>query len=317
MKRTLHKKMGFWELSVPLRAPVRGIWRYATFAEAWGHLWRTGYPPGLPTEIKMAIRTTEPSQLGIDYLTDVDDSVHDVFDATNDLLAAGELPAPLAFPVGLPIVPASSKLLMPDSEEFESNAVAVTEHVPDVVSEAGRATVSPEDHTSPWIPREIAVGLVLVVAILLLIVFWSFSQRGPAVPKPAEQHSVALPSAVDSTSLNAHTTTRKIAEAVPPPVSGADKSHASIQTNDRSWITACADGKMLFSKLFTAGSKDNVDFIKRAVVRIGDAGPVEITIDGKPLGPLGRTGQVRVIVLTPGSSHFQVSGEPDDCTLTR
>src|SRR5450759_4986579 len=114
MKRDRHKRVGLWELSVPLRAPVRGIWRYATFAEAWGHLWRTGYPPGLPSEIKMAVRRAEPSRLGIDYLADVDDAVHDAFDATNDLLAAGisvaqltpaepaevkhDPPEPLAFP---------------------------------------------------------------------------------------------------------------------------------------------------------------------------------------------------------------------------
>ena len=89
MKRTLHKRAGLWELSVPLRAPVRGIWRYAIFAEAWSHLWRTGYPPGLPIEIKMAVRSAEPSRLGIDYLADVDDAVHDAFESTNDLLAAG------------------------------------------------------------------------------------------------------------------------------------------------------------------------------------------------------------------------------------
>ena len=97
MKRTLHKRAGLWELSIPLRAPVRGIWRYGAFAEAWGYLWRTGYPPGLPGEIKMAVRQPEPTPLGIDYLAAVDDAVHDAFDATNGLLAGRiSLPHPIA-----------------------------------------------------------------------------------------------------------------------------------------------------------------------------------------------------------------------------
>jgi hypothetical protein len=75
------------------------------------------------------------------------------------------------------------------------------------------------------------------------------------------------------------------------------------------------DGKVVFSKLFAAGSRDDIDFLDRAVVRMGDAGPVEITVDGKPVGSLGRTGQVRVIELVPGASHFLVGGEEGDCTF--
>jgi hypothetical protein len=179
---------------------------------------------------------------------------------------------------------------MLDSEVLTSNAEAL----------------SPWDEPKPaqgssrrslWI----AVGLVLGLAILLLILFWPLSHRGSAV----------LPSA-------AATTVSKSAEApVPHLISAAVKSHASIRTNDRSWITACVDGKVVFSKLFTAGSQDSVDFVDRAVVRTGNAGPVEITLDGKPVGALGQTGQVRVIELVPGAPRFLVGGEADDCTLTK
>ena len=94
-------------------------------------------------------------------------------------------------------------------------------------------------------------------------------------------------------------------------------SHALLQANDRSWITACVDGKVVFSRLFTAGNKASVDFMNRAVVRVGDAGPVEITLDGKPVGSLGQVGQVRVIELVRGAAHFLVGGEADDCTLAK
>ncbi len=74
---------------------------------------------------------------------------------------------------------------------------------------------------------------------------------------------------------------------------------------------------MVFSKLFTAGSKDNVDFTDHAVVRLGNAGPVAITVDGNPVGSLGQMGQVRVIELVRGVPNFLVARGADDCTLAK
>ncbi len=50
---------------------------------------------------------------------------------------------------------------------------------------------------------------------------------------------------------------------------------------------------------------------------MGNAGPVELLLNGKSVGSLGQMGQVRVIALTPTASHFLAGGEPDDCTLGR
>jgi hypothetical protein len=49
-------------------------------------------------------------------------------------------------------------------------------------------------------------------------------------------------------------------------------------------------------------------------VRLGNAGPVEIQLNGKPIGPLGRPGQLRAIELTPGAWRFLPLREPDGCT---
>jgi hypothetical protein len=39
-------------------------------------------------------------------------------------------------------------------------------------------------------------------------------------------------------------------------------------------------------------------------VRLGNAGGVAITANGKPVGPLGRSGQVRIIDFTGGEFKF-------------
>jgi hypothetical protein len=87
-----------------------------------------------------------------------------------------------------------------------------------------------------------------------------------------------------------------------------------IRTSDNSWVTACVDGKAVFSKLFTNGSRYDLPFTRRAVVRAGNAGPVDIFLNGKPIGPVGHAGEVSVVELTPSASRLITRGEPADCT---
>ncbi len=91
-------------------------------------------------------------------------------------------------------------------------------------------------------------------------------------------------------------------------------SRVAITASDRSWVTACADGYPVLSKLFVNGSKDQLVFSARALVRMGSAGPLEIRLNDKSVGPLGLPGQVRVMELTASGSRFITPGEPGDCT---
>ena len=106
--------------------------------------------------------------------------------------------------------------------------------------------------------------------------------------------------------------------AKPTPVSAPApkpfKSHVLITASDSSWVTACSAGKVVFTKLFAGGTREGVAFTDRAIVRVGNAGPVDIQLNGKSIGPLGRPGQVRAIELTPGSWRFLPLREPDGCT---
>jgi hypothetical protein len=103
-------------------------------------------------------------------------------------------------------------------------------------------------------------------------------------------------------------------KASPKTPSPGGKTRASITASDRSWITACTDGKATFSKLFVGGSQDDLVFSERALVRMGSAGSVAILLNGKPVGSLGRVGEVRVVELTPNASRIVTPGGPGDCT---
>ena len=94
-------------------------------------------------------------------------------------------------------------------------------------------------------------------------------------------------------------------------------SHVSINVTESSWVSACSDGKPAFATLFSPGDTRLIEFSARAVVRVGNAGGVEIAVDGKPLGPLGRIGTLRLIEFTPGAFRYLPAASPAaaDCAI--
>ena len=140
---------------------------------------------------------------------------------------------------------------------------------------------------------------------------------GPvSMGSPVVQDEVSV-SVSQQTPASTSAQLRSSPQTLPGLLSTEGKLEASIQASDQSWVVACADGKGLFAKLFTDGSRETIGFNQRAVVRVGSAGAVQITANGKAVGALGRVGQVRVIELTSDDSHFLTRGEPSDCTQTQ
>ena len=149
----------------------------------------------------------------------------------------------------------------------------------------------------------------IAISALGLLLFGAPSTMAPrsvaaaqlSVPSTSPEQS-AVPAAVLSP------------PGVPEPIAEAPGSYIAVQATDRSWVVACADGKVLFSRLFTAGDRHMVKFDREAIVRVGRAGSVQIIKDGKFTGPLGVNGQVRIVAFTPEDAHFLNGVEDEDCT---
>jgi hypothetical protein len=176
----------------------------------------------------------------------------------------------------------------------------------------------------------ILIATVLTLAALLALLFGPFARRAPlqtsvaaknatvpvspaASPSPSTNNIVTAPGKDAIAKALTPIPALSVPNASPKPPPGG-KTHASITASDRSWITACTDGKAAFSKLFVGGSKDDLVFSERALVRMGSAGSVAIVLNGKPVGSLGRVGEVRVLELTPNASRIITPGGPGDCT---
>jgi cytoskeleton protein RodZ len=95
--------------------------------------------------------------------------------------------------------------------------------------------------------------------------------------------------------------------ATPIPQPGLDPNapvRVELTADDTVWVSVKADGKNLYSGTLqpqeskTAGANQNI------TIRVGNAGGIHISLNGKAIGPLGPKGQVRTVQLTSGG--FQI-----------
>jgi cytoskeleton protein RodZ len=74
-----------------------------------------------------------------------------------------------------------------------------------------------------------------------------------------------------------------------------------LQFDEPSWIEISADGEKVFGGTISAGDSRKFEARKTFSITLGNAGGVRVSIDGRPLAPLGRPGQVVRNVVLPDS----------------
>ena len=132
-------------------------------------------------------------------------------------------------------------------------------------------------------------------------------QVPPPVVAPTPQSSPVQPPVASATAPD-----RKPAEAnASPAPTGATAApnpaatvHVEITADEAVWVLARTDGKYAFSTTMDPHTTRNVEGVKEVTLRLGNAGGVSISLNGKPIGPAGPKGQVRTIQFTSGG--FQI-----------
>ena len=83
----------------------------------------------------------------------------------------------------------------------------------------------------------------------------------------------------------------------------------SLSATQRTWLSVTSGGKQIFSGVLQPGETKTLSGLEAARMKVGNAGGLDIRWNGKPVGPIGPSGQVRTIVFTPDNLEI-VETEP-------
>lgn len=142
---------------------------------------------------------------------------------------------------------------------------------------------------------------------------------GPAVPVPQPVDTApAQPASAETPAANPPAGSPLNPEAKPVPSQAAAdlkplRTEGPIKvaittSNEPVWVLARTDGKYAFSGTLEPNQTRTVDAGGIVLLRLGNAGGVTITVNGKPIPAVGPKGQVRTVQLTSGG--FQIVAPP-------
>jgi cytoskeleton protein RodZ len=145
-----------------------------------------------------------------------------------------------------------------------------------------------------------AVGVMMACA---LIYSWWQTPRQATAAK-VETPSAALPVPAPAPAVPAQPNTPAPQAVVAAPQADGAPVRVGLSADEKTWISISSDGKNVFANALEPHETKIVEASAKVRLTIGNAGGVEISLNGKPIGPIGPKGQIRVVELTPAG--FQI-----------
>jgi cytoskeleton protein RodZ len=84
----------------------------------------------------------------------------------------------------------------------------------------------------------------------------------------------------------------------------------NLSANDETWISISSGGKEIFSGTLQPSQSKTVEGLEIATMRIGNAGGVDVRLNGKQIPPLGKRGDVLTVRFTPQDFKIVPPEEP-------
>ncbi len=172
----------------------------------------------------------------------------------------------------------------------------------DVITEGSHYSLS--DYNSARNSGSMWMSLVWVVLATAVggAVYYAMN-RPPATavapsrpaPRPAPQ-SAPPPESTTPAPVTA-------AIATPEPVPSDSPVQVILTAKDKAWVSITADGKSQYVGDMQTDEKRTVQARERVKLVAGNAGALEISLNGKPVDPIGPKGQVRVVEFTTVGAH--------------
>ncbi len=128
-------------------------------------------------------------------------------------------------------------------------------------------------------------------------------QQQAATPPPSEQQQPAPEPAPATTPAVEQPTQTTPAPAVAADAPGA-RFQVSVTATEDAWISLSSAGKSLYVGVLKPGESKAIEAAGAARLVVGNAGGIDLKINGKSTGPVGPRGQPRNLTITPAG--FQV-----------
>jgi cytoskeletal protein RodZ len=139
----------------------------------------------------------------------------------------------------------------------------------------------------------------LVVVLLGCSGFYSWWKRIP------EKERTPAPVSRTAPVLTVSATAPAIQAEAPPetptatPAEEAGSVVLKLSATERTWLSISSGGKEIFAGTLQPSESKTLTGLERATMTVGNAGGIEVRVNGKIIGPLGTRGQVLTIKITP------------------
>lgn len=139
------------------------------------------------------------------------------------------------------------------------------------------------------------VALAIALGVIVLLFAHALWQRGQDQTDVARRETPTPPT---PTASKPAPEPLPVSPAVQPPIAPA-AMRLVLTANDTAWVAAKRDGRTIFAGVLKPNDTKALEGDGTYQLVIGNAGAVDLTLNGKPIGPLGRRGQTRDIQVTP------------------
>lgn len=150
-----------------------------------------------------------------------------------------------------------------------------------------------------------SLAAVIIAGVLVLALFLYDQAGKPASPPPVADSAPPAPvmpepapaaeapaSSVQATTAAAEPVTASPGAAIQPPAAEAKMYRLVIEAREPTWLRIAEDRNQAYEALLKPGDKIERTASDYFQLDIGNAGGINLTFQGKPLGSIGKLGQV-------------------------
>ena len=138
-------------------------------------------------------------------------------------------------------------------------------------------------------------GAVAVLIIAVVTVWYFRAERAREDAAMQAQRPAVAPASTE----NRPPELRTVSEPTQPAVA-LKPLNVVIRTTREVWIRALADGRRVFERTFEPGQTREIAADTAVRLRVGNAGGLDVVLNGRTMDPIGPLGHVREVIITEG-----------------